>query len=128
MKMVKQEFVNILKNKVLLISVIAITFIPILYAGFFSKSVWDPYGRAKDLPVAVVNEDKPVEMMGQDINVGEQVVDQLKKNHDLKWEFVSAEEAKKGMEDLYYYMIVTIPKDFSKDATTLLDKDPKKWS
>ncbi|MBO0474471.1 hypothetical protein IGL98_003116 [Enterococcus sp. DIV0840] len=126
MKMVKQEFVNILKNKVLLISVIAITFIPILYAGFFSKSVWDPYGRAKDLPVAVVNEDKPVEMMGQDINVGEQVVDQLKKNHDLKWEFVSAEEAKKGMEDLYYYMIVTIPKDFSKDATTLLDKDPKK--
>ncbi|MBO0474371.1 hypothetical protein IGL98_001426 [Enterococcus sp. DIV0840] len=126
MKMIKQEFINIFKNKILLISVIAITFIPILYAGFFSKSVWDPYGRTKDLPVAVVNEDKPTEMMGQKVNVGEQVVANLKGNHDLKWEFVSADEAKKGMEDLYYYMIVTIPKDFSKDATTLLDKDPKK--
>lgn len=124
--MIKQEFINIFKNKILLISVIAITFIPILYAGFFSKSVWDPYGRAKDLPVAVVNEDKPTEMMGQNVNVGDQVVSNLKGNHDLKWEFVSAEEAKKGMEDLYYYMIVTIPKDFSKDATTLLDKEPKK--
>lgn len=126
MKMIKQEFINIFKNKMLLVSVIAITFIPILYAGFFSKSVWDPYGRAKDLPVAVVNEDKPVEMMGQKVNVGDQVVKQLKGNHDLKWEFVSAEDAKKGMEDLHYYMIVTIPKDFSKDATTLLDKNPKK--
>ncbi|WP_314060880.1 YhgE/Pip domain-containing protein [uncultured Vagococcus sp.] len=126
MKMTKQEFINIFKNKILLISVIAVTFIPILYASFFSKSVWDPYGRAKNLPVAVVNQDKPVTMEGQKVNVGEQVVGNLKKNHDLKWEFVSEEEAKKGMEDLYYYMIVTIPEDFSKDATTLIDKEPKK--
>lgn len=126
MKMIKQEFINIFKNKILLISVLAITCIPILYAGFFSKSVWDPYGRAKDLPVAVVNEDKPVELMGQKVDVGDQLVDQLKTNHDLKWEFVSAAEAEKGMKDLHYYMIVTIPKDFSKDATTLLDKNPKK--
>ncbi|NYK51097.1 hypothetical protein GPV78_24630, partial [Salmonella enterica subsp. enterica serovar Typhimurium] len=30
------------------------------------------------------------------------------------------------MKDLKYYMIVTLPKDFSKNATTLLDKNPKK--
>ncbi|AQP53475.1 YhgE/Pip domain-containing protein [Vagococcus penaei] len=126
MKMVKQEFINIFKNKILLISVIAITFIPILYASVFDKSVWDPYGMAKDLPVAIVNEDQPTEMLGQKIDVGNQVVDQLKGNKDLKWEFVSADKAKKGMDDLYYYMIVTIPKDFSKSATTLLDKNPEK--
>ncbi|MGY3767013.1 YhgE/Pip family protein [Vagococcus vulneris] len=126
MNMVKQEFINIFKNKILLISVIAITFIPILYASVFDKSVWDPYGMAKDLPVAVVNEDKPTELMGQKVDVGNQVVNQLKSNKDLKWEFVSADEAEKGMKDLYYYMIVTIPKDFSKNATTLIDKKPEK--
>lgn len=126
MNMVKKEWKNIFTNKVLLISVIAITFIPILYAGFFSKSVWDPYGRAKNLPVAVVNEDRNVMMAGQKVNVGEQLVDNLKSNHDLDWKFVSAKEAEKGMENLDYYMIVTIPEDFSKNATTLLDEKPQK--
>ncbi|MGO2083451.1 YhgE/Pip family protein [Vagococcus sp.] len=128
MNMVKQEFKHIFKNKILLISVIAITFIPILYAGFFDKSVWDPYGRAKDLPVAVVNEDVETEMLGQKVDVGKQVVDQLKENKDLKWEFVSKEKADKGMKDLYYYMIIEIPKDFSKNATSLLDKNPQKMN
>ncbi|MGO2083967.1 YhgE/Pip family protein [Vagococcus sp.] len=126
MKMIKQEFIHIFKNKILLISVVAITFIPILYAGFFDKSVWDPYGRAKDLPVAIVNEDLPTEMLGQKIDVGDQIVSQLKTNKQLKWEFVSKEKAEKGMKDLYYYMIVDIPKDFSKNSATLLDKEPKK--
>lgn len=126
MKMIKQEFITIFRNKVLLISVIAVTFIPILYASVFSKSVWDPYGKAKDLPVAVVNEDRSAEMDGQTIDVGADVVRQLKGNDELKWEFVSASEAKKGMEDLYYYMIVTIPADFSQNATTLLNKNPEK--
>lgn len=124
-KMVKQEWKNLFKNKILLISVIAITFIPILYAAIFDKSVWDPYGRAQYLPVAVVNEDQPVDLMGQTINVGEQVVDNLKTNDSLKWEFVSAEEAQKGMEDLKYYMIITLPKDFSKDAASIINDEPK---
>lgn len=124
-KMVRQEWKNLFKNKILLISVIAITFIPILYSGIFDKSVWDPYGRAKDLPVAVVNLDEPVELMGQKINVGEQVVDNLKTNDSLDWQFVSAEEAQKGMEDLKYYMIITLPKDFSKDAASIIKDEPK---
>lgn len=79
MKMTLQEFKSLFKNKILLISVIAIIFIPILYSSIFDKSVWDPYGRSKDLPVAVVNEDKPTELMGQKLDVGQQVVANLKK-------------------------------------------------
>lgn len=126
MKMAKQEWVNLFRNKILLISVIAITFIPILYSSIFDKSVWDPYGRAKDLPVAVVNEDQPTELLGQKMNVGEQVVDNLKKDHQLDWQFVSKEEAEKGMKDLKYYMIVTITKDFSKNAASIINQTPQK--
>ncbi|MBO0474139.1 hypothetical protein IGL98_000056 [Enterococcus sp. DIV0840] len=126
MKMAKQEWINLFRNKILLISVIAITFIPILYSSIFDKSVWDPYGRAKDLPVAVVNEDKPTELLGQKMNVGQQVVDNLKKDHQLDWHFVSKEEAEKGMKDLKYYMIVTITEDFSKNAASIINKTPEK--
>lgn len=126
MKMAKQEWINLFRNKILLISVIAITFIPILYSSIFDKSVWDPYGRAKDLPVAVVNEDKPTELLGQKMNVGQQVVDNLKKDHQLDWNFVSKEEAEKGMKDLKYYMIVTITEDFSKNAASIINKTPQK--
>lgn len=126
MKMTKEEFRKLFKNKILLISVIAISFIPILYASIFDKSVWDPYGKAKDLPVAVVNEDQPVEMMGQKIDIGAQVVDNLKKNKGLDWKFVSKKQADKGMKDLKYFTVVTIPKDFSKNAASIIKKEPKK--
>ncbi|EGP6969303.1 YhgE/Pip domain-containing protein, partial [Listeria monocytogenes] len=110
----------------LLISFIAILFIPIMYASFFLKSVWDPYGKASHLPVAVVNLDETVEFQGQKMDVGNQLVAKLKKDDSLDWRFVSEKEAKQGMKDLKYYMIVTLPKDFSKNATTLLDENPKK--
>lgn len=79
MKMALKEFKNLLNNKILLISVIAITFIPIIYTSVFDKSLWDPYGGIKDFPIALVNEDESVEMLGQKVNVGEQVIDNIKK-------------------------------------------------
>ncbi len=126
MNMVKNEWKKLFHNKVLLISFIAILFIPIMYASFFLKSVWDPYGKASHLPVAVVNLDETVEFQGQKMDVGNQLVAKLKKDDSLDWRFVSEKEAKQGMKDLKYYMIVTLPKDFSKNATTLLDENPKK--
>lgn len=126
MKMTKLEFKKLLNNKILLISVIAITFIPILYSSIFDKSVWDPYGNAKHLPVAVVNEDHSTTLLGQKMDVGSQVVDTLKKNHDLDWHFVSKKDAEKGMKDLKYYMVVTITKDFSKNAASIIKHEPKK--
>lgn len=99
---------------------------PLMYSLSFIKSVWDPYGGAKDLPVAVVNNDRPAEYHGQTLRVGDQTVDQLKKNHQLKWQFVSQSTAKAGMADHRYYTVVTIPKNFSRDAATVMDKHPKK--
>ena len=92
--MIKGEFRHIIHNRLLLLSVTVICFIPFLYSIFFLKSVWDPYGSTRNLPVAVVNKDIPVEYQGRKMDVGKQTVNELKKNHQLKWEFVSAKDRK----------------------------------
>ena len=124
-EMIKQEFKNIYHNKILLISTLVICIIPFLYSIFFLKSVWDPYGNTQDLPVAVVNKDDPVVYQGRKMDVGDQTIKNLKTNHALKWEFVSAKKAQEGLKDRKYYTVVTIPKDFSKNAATVMDKHPK---
>lgn len=128
MEMMKNEWKKLAGNKLLLISFVVIMFIPILYAGFFLKSVWDPYGKTGELPVAVVNLDESVDYQGKTLDVGDQLVENLKKNDLLDWHFVSEKAAKEGIKDRKYYMVVTLPKNFSKNASTLLDKEPKKMN
>lgn len=126
MKMIKAEFENIAKHKLLTATICAIMIIPFLYSVFFLKSVWDPYGNTGHLPVAVVNKDQSVRFQGKNFAVGDQLVDKLKENEDLDWHFVSAKKARYGLGHKKYYMVITIPENFSKNATTVLNKKPKK--
>ena len=122
---VRAEWANLRHNRMLLISCIALSIIPILYGGFFLGSVWDPYGSTEHLPVAVVNEDQGAVLNGNFVQIGQQTVDNLKHNHSMKWEFVSADEATKGLNDGAYYMRITIPRDFSAKATTVTTSSPQ---
>ncbi|WP_025149420.1 YhgE/Pip domain-containing protein [Bacillus sp. H1a] len=124
-KLFSKEFAEIIKSKKILIPIIAVLFVPILYAGMFLWAFWDPYEQLGDLPVAVVNLDKGAVFDGKPIEVGKGLVDNLKDNKSFKWEFVSEKEAKEGMENRKYYMLVRIPDNFSSNATTLLKDDPK---
>ncbi|CUB53892.1 Chromosome partition protein Smc [Bacillus subtilis] len=124
-QLLRKEFAQIIKSKKILIPIIAVLFVPILYAGMFLWAFWDPYKQLDDLPVAVVNLDKGAVFDGKPIEVGKGLVDNLKDNTSFKWEFVSEKEAEKGMEGRKYYMLVRIPDDFSSNATTLLKDDPK---
>ncbi|EEK63245.1 YhgE/Pip domain-containing protein [Bacillus cereus] len=124
-QLLRKEFTEIIKSKKILIPIIAVLFVPILYAGMFLWAFWDPYKQLDDLPVAVVNLDKGAVFDGKSIEVGKGLVDNLKDNKSFKWEFVSEKEAKKGMEGRKYYMLVRIPDDFSSNATTLLKDNPK---
>ncbi|UQS82177.1 YhgE/Pip domain-containing protein [Bombilactobacillus folatiphilus] len=123
--MIKKEFQFIKHNRLILISLIAIAFIPFLYSIFFLRSVWDPYGHTGDLPVAVVNQDQAVKYEGKKLAVGKQLTKKLKSNHDLGWRFVSPQVAQKGLKDRKYYTVITIPRNFSKNAATALNKKPK---
>lgn len=128
MEMIKKEWKKLVSNKMMLLSCIVMLFIPIMYAGFFLKSNWDPYGNTDKLSVAVVNLDHSVDYQGEKLDIGSDVVKKLKGNDALDWHFVSQEEAQSGLENSDYYMIMTLPADFSTDAATLMDKNPKKMT
>lgn len=123
----KQQWKALASNRTLLISVIVLLFIPIMYAGTFLGSIWDPYGKTEQFKVAVINQDQAVEMEGTQLNVGEQLVDNLKENDTFDWQFVQNEtKANEQLKTGDYYMVITIPKDFSKNAATILDEKPQK--
>ena len=124
-KMLQAEWKHLFNNKILLISMAVISFIPILYSGFFLGSIWDPYGQTKNLPVAFVNEDKGASLNGKVLNVGESVEKKLKDNHDLGWEFVSKQQADEGVNSGHFYAVVTIPSDFSQKAASITESEPQ---
>ena len=92
--MLKQEWKSLLHNKLLLLVVVAIILIPVIYAGLFLKSMWDPYGSVSNLPVAVVNDDQPVEYEGTTLQIGADMVDELKDNDSMAFNFVDAETSR----------------------------------
>ena len=124
-KMLRAEWKHLFSNKILLISMAVISFIPILYSGFFLGSIWDPYGQTKNLPVAFVNEDKGASLNGKSLNVGESVEKKLKDNHDLGWEFVGKQQADEGVNSGHFYAVVTIPSDFSQKVASITESEPQ---
>ena len=58
--MLKQEWKSIFKTKKMMLILFGISLIPSLYTVLFLSSMWDPYGKLAELPVAVVNQDKAV--------------------------------------------------------------------
>ena len=81
--------------------------------GLTLKASWDPYGNTKEVPIAVSNQDAGSNLRGKDINIGDEIVDSLKKNKNLGWKFVDEKQAIYGVERGDYYASITIPKDFS---------------
>lgn len=124
--MLKNEWKHLVKNKLMLVVVIAVITIPTIYTTLFLGSMWDPYGNVDKLPVAVVNNDKAVEYEGETLNVGQELVDQLAEDGSLDFRFVDAADAEQGLDDGSYYMVITIPENFSANASSLTSDAPEK--
>lgn len=122
----RAEWRNIQKHRIILISLVVMLFIPIMYGGFFLGSIWDPYGNTKHLPVAVVNEDEGTELNGKALHAGADLVNNLRNNDSMGWQFVSAAEGKRGIESGKYYMRLVIPKEFSRNVATVTSAHPTK--
>lgn len=96
----------------------ALVLIPLLYSGMYLWSFWDPLDRAEHLPVALVNEDEPVEVDGEEVDIGGELTDELLDGGDLDWHPVDADEAASGVREGEYYVSLTIPSHFSEDLTS----------
>ena len=120
-----REWKAILKKPTFIIVMLGVSLIPALYNVIFLSSMWDPYGKVSDLPVAVVNQDKAVTASGKTLSIGEDVVSSLKENKNLDFHFVSKEDAQNGLEKGDYYMVVTLPSDLSERAASILTDNPQ---
>ena len=78
----KEDLKRIFTNYAALIVILALCILPSLYAWFNIKASWDPYGQeaTSQIKIGVINNDKGTEFNGKLINIGDQVVDQLKEN------------------------------------------------
>lgn len=79
----------------------------------------------QDVPVAIVNEDTGAEINGEIRNVGNEVCDKLREDGSLKFDFTTAEKAKKGVDGNKYYASLTMPEDFSKEVASVSSTDKK---
>ena len=77
----------ILKHKFFIIVIIALALVPAIYNYIFLGSMWDPYGKLNDLPVAVVNLDKTSELNGKKFKLGDDVIAEIIKGFRLSFCF-----------------------------------------
>lgn len=100
---------------------LAMIILPCLYCWFNVWALWDPYSNTSGLKVAVYSDDQAVKVEGQKIEIGDQLIDNLKKNHKLGWTFVdSKKELDQGVKDGSYYAGIYVPKKFSRDIISFL--------
>ena len=92
-KVIKAEWLKIFKTRKMLVSIIAVLFIPVLYAGMFLWAFWDPYAHLSDLPVAIVNEDTGAEYEGTELALGEELSKKLKDSEQFNFISVTKEKA-----------------------------------
>ena len=109
------------------IIIVGLIFLPSMYAWPNILSSWDPYGHTNNIKVAVTSEDEGATVDGKDLNLGNSLVEGLKNNKNLDWQFVSSkQEAEDGVRIGDYYASIVVPKNFSQDMTSVSRKEPQR--
>lgn len=97
-------------------------FTPALYSWFNVAAFWDPYSSTENIKVTVVNED-----LGGDsdaighLDVGKQMVEQLRQNDQLGWQFEDAATAEENLKRGDTYATIIIPEDFTSDLLAVTE-------
>lgn len=121
----KNDFRALTRHFLAFLIILAILFLPALYAWFNIYAFWDPYGKTKDVNIAVVCNDRDyMDEDGKIINIGNQLVEELKA--DKKIGYVFLDDADKAVDDLYagkYYAAVIIEPDFTYNMYNFLNED-----
>ncbi|WP_257477983.1 YhgE/Pip domain-containing protein [Acidipropionibacterium jensenii] len=106
-------------------SVIALVLVPLIVAGALIGTTWKMTDRLGQVRAAIVNQDAGVTLNGQFVPMGRELSGQLISSgtattdgQPISWQLTSADEAAAGLKDGTFVASITIPKSFSKDATS----------
>ncbi|MDT2834743.1 YhgE/Pip domain-containing protein [Vagococcus carniphilus] len=120
------DWKRIYQNKLTFVLIIALMFIPSLYAWFNIAALWDPYSNTGDIKIAIYSDDVTAEVLDQKVNIGDQILGNLKDNDTLGWQFVkSKDELDKGVKSGKYYAGIYLPKNFSENLVSFVNGDIK---
>ena len=109
------------------IIIVGLILLPSMYAWPNILSSWDPYGHTNNIKVAVTSEDDGAIVDGKELNLGKSLVEGLKNNKNLDWQFVSnKQEAEDGVRIGDYYASIVVPKNFSQDMTSVSRTEPQR--
>lgn len=119
----KCDLKKLARNWVALVIACGVALLPSLYAWINILASWDPYGNTGGVKVGVVNNDEGASIGDININIGAELIGQLKENKKLGWTFFDTaddgiEQCRKGK----VYATIIIPKDFSSKLATLADE------
>lgn len=124
LRVLKRDLLRLLKAPAALTVIVFLIVLPSLYTWLNVAGFWNPYDNTKNLRVCVVNEDAGTTIEGiGSLELGDQVVDELKSNDQLGWDFMDREQAMEEVRSGRAYAAFIIPNDFSSDVGTLLTDD-----
>lgn len=118
------------------LSIVGIILVPLIVAGGFVWAIWNSTDRLDNVSAAIVNHDSGAKVDGKTVPLGRQLAGGLvtggddnsssdsKTNYD--WKITDSSDAEAGLKSGKYAAVVTIPKDFSKAATSYSKKDGNK--
>ncbi|CEI82492.1 hypothetical protein J18TS1_29330 [Oceanobacillus oncorhynchi subsp. incaldanensis] len=125
-KITKQDMKNIIRVPSVLILIIGLAILPSFYAWFNIKASWDPYSNTEGIKIGVVSDDTGTEVEDQSINMGDELIENLKENDSLGWQFDdSIEEADEKVYTGEYFATIHIPESFSEDVASILNEEPR---
>ncbi len=126
---VKSDAKRLSRSVVAVVCVFGLALVPCLYAWFNIMSNWDPYTEdsTKNLKIAVASEDLGTNFLGMDFNVGDVIIERLKANDQIDWQFPESSQALlDGLNSGEYYGGLVIPEDFSEKVLGFTDGEVEK--
>ncbi len=123
----KRDMKNLVTNIFALLIAGGLCFIPSLYAWFNIYSNWDPYANTSAVNIAVFSEDEGyTDEDGNYSNVGEQVLESVKKSTSIGWVFTDTkDDAIEGVKSGKYYAAVIINNSFTYNIYNISKQDYK---
>ncbi len=116
----RRDLRRLLRNPAAALVMAGVCLLPSLYAWFNIAANMDPYGNTEGIKVAVANNDTGADTDILSLNAGDEIIKNLKDNHQLGWTFVDTKDAKEGVKSGEYYAAIVIPKDFSESLVSIL--------
>ena len=124
-EIMKQDLKASFSNPIVIIVLIGIIIIPSLYALINIQACWNPYEKTSDIQFAIANLDQGFDYEGIKINIGNELVKELRHNDKFDWVFVSEKELREGVNNGKYYAGIIVPKDLSEDVISITSDEPQ---